>query len=279
MPVSGGTTTVTVYESLQLYQTKNPANWGNPANGRVRTANIDEFAVIDAAGYFADGAYEFQAVGYKANNDGSVTETGALAGCGDQSPNYNNDFALYFANPLTTDTSPQAVITSLVFTVNGTPTMLPTCGILTVPAGAQLGVAINFTASDAEGFLDSYDLTLQWGSNLPTTITGMGVLTTSTPGVQVGPTYAQAITQGAARPIWSGGQYMLTIADAASLFPQSCAYELQLNVYKRNIVNCDQDDPYQASGYLFVHDVVPVTRAGLWTGWSEPCSVSHRASA
>jgi hypothetical protein len=65
----------------------------------------------------------------------------------------------------------------------------------------------------------------------------------------VGPTYGQAIAQGATRPHWTGGQYVLTIPDAQPLFPQSCAYELQLNVYKRNIVDCDGDDYYWEPAY------------------------------
>jgi hypothetical protein len=41
----------------------------------------------------------------------------------------------------------------------------------------------------------------------------------------------------------------LTFANALSLFPVSCAYDLILNVYKRNIVDCDGDDYYQETVY------------------------------
>jgi len=259
----GGTTTVTVYESRQFYQTSNPPNnWGNVMTGRSWTGNVDAIAVFETAGFFTDGAYEFQIVGYTANGDGSVSEAGVLAGCGAPSAtglNDNNDFTLYFDNPTSTEANPVAAIASLVFTVDGAAVTLPACGILTVPVGGSLqSLDISFTASDAEGFLDEYYLTLQWGTNAPGVIgalpsgpvpAGSGLLTTSSPGAELGPTYGQAVAQGAVRPKWSGGQYTLTIPDATPLFPQSCAYELQLNVYKRNIVDCDGDDYYWEPAY------------------------------
>jgi hypothetical protein len=255
--VGAGPTTVTVYQSRQFYEKNNPANWGS-LSGRSWTGYVDEIAVIETAGFFADGAYEFQVVGYTANADDTVKQAGPLAGCGLPIGNNNNDFALYFANPVAvTQTNPDAAITSLTFTVNGLPQPLPACGILNVPPGGSItALVIDFTASDAEGFLDEYYLTLQWGTNAPAVINivsglpppGFGQVT-GTAGTQVGPNYNQAIAQGAVRPNWSGGQYTLTIPNATSLFPQSCAYELQLNVYKRNIVNCDTNDYYQQSAY------------------------------
>lgn len=248
---SSTTTTVTVYQSRQFYEKNNPANWGS-LTGRSWTGYVDEIAVIETAGFFADGAYEFQVVGYTANADGTVKKVGPLDGCGLPIGNNNNDFALYFANPVAaTQTNPDAAITSLTFTLaNSGNQPLPACGILTVPQGDSITtLVINFTASDAEGFLDEYYLTLQWGTNPPTVISIAPGQVTGTVGTQVGPDYIQAIAQGAVRPNWSGGQYTLTIPNAASLFPQSCAYELQLNVYKRNIVNCDTNDYYQQSAY------------------------------
>ena len=38
-------------------------------------------------------------------------------------------------------------------------------------------------------------------------------------------------------PVWSGGSIRLTVP-ATSAFPINCAYLLQLNVYKRTIVDC-----------------------------------------
>jgi hypothetical protein len=42
----------------------------------------------------------------------------------------------------------------------------------------------------------------------------------------------------------------LTIGNASSLFPETCAYELALGVNKRNIVDCETGiDEYQSAGY------------------------------
>jgi len=57
-----------------------------------------------------------------------------------------------------------------------------------------------------------------------------------TPGVQVGPTYALALAQGATRPLWYGGDYKVTLR--ACDFPESCAYDLQLCAWKRTTNGC-----------------------------------------
>jgi hypothetical protein len=253
MPVSGGGT-ATVYESRQFYEQNNPADWGNVMFGRSWTYNVDGIGMLETNGYFADGQYEFQIVGYTANASGGLDLVGPLAGCGEAAANGlndNNDFALYFANPgSASETNPDASITGLAFTVNGVSQPLPPCGILKVPAGATLDdLTVSFTASDAEGFLDQYGLTLQWSTNPPVSLSG--VLTAVTSGALVGPTYADAVAQGAARPFWFGGQYQLTVAGSnlSALGLTSCAYELQLNVYKRNIVDCDTDDYYWLPAY------------------------------
>ena|SRR5271165_4206885 len=57
-----------------------------------------------------------------------------------------------------------------------------------------------------------------------------------TPGVQVGPTYADALVQGATRPFWSGGNYKVTLR--ACDFPESCAYDFQLCAWIRTTNGC-----------------------------------------
>lgn len=56
------------------------------------------------------------------------------------------------------------------------------------------------------------------------------------PGVQVGPTYAQALAQGAPRPLWYGGDYKVTLRGCD--FPESCAYDFQLCAWKRTTNGC-----------------------------------------
>lgn len=56
------------------------------------------------------------------------------------------------------------------------------------------------------------------------------------PTVQVGPSYVQAIAQGATRPLWFGGDYKVTLQ--ACDFPESCAYDFQLCAWKRTTNGC-----------------------------------------
>jgi hypothetical protein len=245
----------TVYQSRQFYELNNPAapDWGDVLNGQSWTYNADLTAVIDTVGFFPDDAYEFQIVGYTLEADGTISSNGVLAGCGKPSPlgvNNNNDFSLFFANPSPGETTPDTVITSISF--NGTP--LPPCGIENLPSSTPFSFSVQFTASDAEGYLDSYSLSLQHGANGPVPLFSCGCLpgcglSTAESGVEIGPCYADAISQGASRPIWNGGDMTLTIPDASATFPVSCAYDLILNVYKRNIVNCDTDEVYQETAY------------------------------
>ena len=224
--ISGGGT-VTVYESRQFYEDNNdvPPNWGNVMTGRSWTYNVDAVAIIESAGFFADGAYEFQVVGYTANPDGTITSHGPLAGCGEPSAagvNNNNDFTLYFANPIFSETKPDGVITTIKF--NGA--SLPPCGIQRFAPGEAFSFEVDLIASDAEGFLDEYTLSIQHGSGGPVTLIPVSAGETLSPvsaGVEAGPTYGEAIGQGAVRPHWYGGSMVFYVADARSLFPESCA--------------------------------------------------------
>ena len=134
--------------------------------------------------------------------------------------------------------------------------MINGCDNVCINAGDQL--LVDFAAYDPDGFLDSYSLELLYGFDqsvnllcgaCPSTCTPTPCFTTWTIGPspiapswapgssQVGPAYANALTQGATSPVWAGGSYRLTV-NASSAFPTSCAYLLQLYVYKRPIQNC-----------------------------------------
>ena len=182
MPLAGPPgNLVTVYEGLQFYEMNNPPNnWGDVLNGRSWTANQDMVAVIDTAGYFTDGAYEFQIVGYTYESNGTLSPNGALPGCGQPNSmgvNDNNDFSLFFANPGSSEQNPDALISSVL--INGA--NLPPCGILTLPTGAPISLEVLFTASDTEGYLDSYGLQLQWGTNGPSSLFSCGCANPPTP--------------------------------------------------------------------------------------------------
>ena len=55
--------------------------------------------------------------------------------------------------------------------------------------------------------------------------------------VQVGPSYAEALAQGAPRPHWYGGKYKVTLRGCD--FPVCCAYDIYLHAWKRTSNGCN----------------------------------------
>jgi|HubBroStandDraft_4_1064222.scaffolds.fasta_scaffold00004_186 hypothetical protein len=133
-------------------------------------------------------------------------------------------------------------------------------------------VEINFMVHDSAGMLAYYALACNYGldqvvdlvcSNNGVPTASMGIETgpgsivpgpsasfvTSWvgPAAQIGPDYGSALGQGATSPIWNGGTLTLTTTVGA-IFPEpcpsACAYELQLWTYKRNVVECDDENYY-----------------------------------
>jgi hypothetical protein len=140
-------------------------------------------------------------------------------------------------------------------------------------------VEINFMVHDPDGMLEYYALSCNYGLDLvvpiicsnangqPDPSAGVLVGTLSAgpgasydtswigPAAQTGPDYGTALTQpGAIAPNWEGGTLTLTTTVGA-VFPEpspsSCAYQLQLWAYKRNIVNCDGDVYYNLTELSF----------------------------
>jgi hypothetical protein len=104
------------------------------------------------------------------------------------------------------------------------------------PNDALLG---GYTLEGIYGFSDILTIgTALPGAPCPSSVTdpvGTFEADTVSP-VQVGPTYALALTQGATRPFWSGGDYKVTLR--ACDFPESCAYDFQLCAWIRTTNGC-----------------------------------------
>jgi hypothetical protein len=160
-------------------------------------------------------------------------------------------------------------------------TTQPDCNIFEVTiAGQTVGpcanitakdsdpVVINFMAHDTDSMLAYYALSCNYGLDLVVDIIctnngvvdpGAGVVVGTLaagpaasfntswvgPAAETGPDYGTALAQGAAAPDWDGGTLKLT-ATVGQLFPEpvSCAYQLQLWAFKRNIVNCGDSPLY-----------------------------------
>jgi hypothetical protein len=117
---------------------------------------------------------------------------------------------------------------------------LSACGV-TKPITQNDEVQIDFRAHDPRGHLEDYSLHANYRENLTVDILAL-LPPGSTPmvlsGGPSGPDYKTALSHGAISPNWYGGDFRITLP-AKSVFPETCCYQLELFVKKRNIVNCD----------------------------------------
>jgi hypothetical protein len=222
---------------------------------------VNLLAVLQTAGNFSDGTYDFRIVGYRAaaNGDLDPTTRQVMPGCGNHAA--NNLLTLRIDNRVVGPATPGSVHIN---------TTEPDCGITSVKLGAttmppcgsnQLApdtpLEIDFFVSDPDGHLDHYELVLKYdlGSvkNLLSTA-DVGTFTlTGGAGVQTGPDYADALGQAGSpgRPTWTGGSMHLHIDHAALAFPKTCCYLVELTVWKRNIVSCGSPMYYNQMHYSF----------------------------
>jgi len=229
---------------------------------------VNEYLVVPLdTSKFADGTHKFRVVGWQLSG-GNLINPKVLPLCGTDGQTIDI-LTLTFDNqstdPMTHPAShncglgvhictqePDNFISSVK--INGVE--VGPCG----NAGEAVGTAeIDFQVTDSDGHLAYYTLYSTWGLNLARNLLDPqwgGVVTELIPGTQSGWSaapnpnpgnagyYGVALGQGAVAPVWSGGQYRLTIP-AANAFPEPCCYQLQLYSYKRTIVG------YQ-SGIVFV---------------------------
>ncbi|HKF06381.1 MAG TPA: carboxypeptidase-like regulatory domain-containing protein [Candidatus Sulfotelmatobacter sp.] len=262
-PAVGG-----VYESRQHYEATHPgAAWGTPS-GRSWIGDPDELASILTNGFFADGAYDFQVIGYKAAGGGGpdLNTAQVLPGCGDDENNTNNTVVVWLDNRIASfppdtvhvnTTEPDCGITAV--RLGGT-SVLP-CGSQPLQPGTPL--EIDFFISDPDGHLNDYSMVVKYGlsseKNLLSNADVGSFSYIAGAGVSVGPDYSNAVTpsvnppESAVRPVWNGGNITLHIDDASKVFPITCCYLIELTVWKRNIVNCLVDGLayYNQSHYSF----------------------------
>jgi len=107
-----------------------------------------------------------------------------------------------------------------------------------VDAANSKKLQIRFKAHDPDGHLYNYEILASYGENqLVNLLNRPSSVLVNSSAVQVGPSYSNALSQGATSPVWAGGIYNLSV-DVAEAFPESCAYTLVLRARKRPILNC-----------------------------------------
>lgn len=124
------------------------------------------------------------------------------------------------------------------------------CDITRLESSDTLTIHFSVTCPPTvqDGHLGGYWLRAEYGANQAFYLTaplyvdaagGVGTLAPdSTP--EVGPSYSQALAQGAPRALWYGGDFKVTLR--GSDFPACCAYLLRLWAWKRTS-DGDCDDP------------------------------------
>jgi hypothetical protein len=239
------------FMSREKYETDNqPATWGV---SKVWTSNRDLIISLNSH-LLADGHYVFRLMGFNINAAGNLVNERVMQTCG-LVPERDEQLTITLDNrtmgehapsipshPCGAGTvhlctvEPDCDFIRLVKNENpvtGIGTDIGPCGIVKLKATDQL--TIHFQASDKDGHLEQYQMTAHYGESAIINLLAAGVLSAD-PTNFAGPTYALALAQGAARPIWNGGKFKLQLPGSA--FPTCCAYTLKLRTWKRTYDGC-----------------------------------------
>ncbi|HEY3001510.1 MAG TPA: hypothetical protein VGJ44_04105 [Kribbellaceae bacterium] len=214
------------------------------------TTNADLVVPIDST-KFGDGTYRFRVVGWRDGGGGTLTDPRVLPVCETEIP---NGWVLTFDNRLEPDpahpTSPthpcgpgtvHACVTEpdtdiIAVRVNGV--AVDPCEVVSDRTGM---LEIDFMAHDPDGHLALYELKATYAENAEVQLLPLhtlpGASLTLLSGDYVGPTYGEALGQGAPQPTWRGGTMRLVVP-AADAFPRPCCYQLELRAWKRTVVSC-----------------------------------------
>lgn len=257
--ISDGAQNHNVIETIAHYEANNGAQvWDS--------ATHDLLVVFNTLNTLSNGTYWLRLVGYqRPGYVGDLSNQQVLPVCDPnvQDPKVDNWWVVTIDNraPGNTDPSAQpcglhqctdqpiaAIMQLAIVHQGGGTTIIQGCDSICIEPTDSL--QIDFAAYDPDAFLQSYSMELLYGLDLSIDLLNPGgfaswslAASPIAPGwapgaAQVGPAYASALLQGAASPAWNGGSMRLTV-NASAAFPVTCAYLLQLNVYKRPIVNCD----------------------------------------
>jgi len=251
----------TVIRTRRHFEDLNPAipRFG----GNVIWDNFDSLFVFDTdVGLTPDALYQLRFVGYSSDSSDELilSSERILPTCGQQTAESiyirvdnqaNNHPAPTPAHPCTiihkcTD-EPESYIRK-VCKNEGQPdeVCISACDIVRLSPTDTL--TIHFTATCPttveDGHLGGYWLRAEHGISgafyIGTGAHGIFQAEMPGPGVQVGPSYSQALVQGAPRPHWYGGDYKVTITGAD--FPECCAYLFRLRAWKRTTNGCSSPE-------------------------------------
>jgi len=246
----------TVYESREHYEATGPYSDWWPAGTRFWISG--EFLIMRLnSTKFVDGTYHFRVLGYEVDAGGNLVNDRVLLFCGTQQ---DNDLVLTFDNRvidplLDTPSNPcrpgTAGAVKLCTTEPDTDFIavridgkeVDPCDVVDASSGT---LEIDFRVHDSSGHLARYWLWATYKENLMVNLLSLpgAILTPLAPTTYKGPTYGQALAQGATAPHWYGGNMRLQVP-ANQAFPEPCCYQLELRAWKRTVVNCNHDYPHR----------------------------------
>jgi hypothetical protein len=203
-----------------------------------------------------DALYQLRFIGYSADAADNLVLSSArvLPGCGQQEAQkvfirvdnqamvHPAPTAIHPCGPGTVHdctNEPDCYIRSICVN-EGTPGgyCISACDMVRLSANATLTVHFSVTVPSTvqDGHLGGYTLFAEYGVAQTFQIgTGAHGTFSADPTFEVGPTYLEALSQGAPRPHWYGGHYKVTLR--GSDFDRCCAYILRLRAWKRT-ANC-----------------------------------------
>jgi hypothetical protein len=264
---------VTVAESLEHFEAANP-----PALGvlRVPVGGQDVLVNLLTADLLSDGVHHFAIRAWSRGPGGTLVNPRMLPVCNTQTP---AGIALRLDNRFVDGSAPfqmpapsplQACGPGTVHTCTAEPDtrvlavryqgqVVQPCDVLDTKAGGP--VTIDFFAHDPDGMLHSLGLASLHGENLAIDLLGLpGATLVPLSPAGLPPAAVGAIPQADAavrdygdamatppltRPLWRGGLMRLTLPDVRQAFPDTCAYILQVDAFKRTIADCNYSLPYR----------------------------------
>ena len=260
----------------------------------------------DAAPSLGDGLFQLRFLGYQADNADNLVagSENVVRTCGRLSPEtvyLRIDNQLNPHHPAIDHTcagitshlcvdEPEAYIRSLVKN-EGLQGEQPisVCDIVDLQPTDTLTIHFTVTvpANSRDGHLGGYEMWADYGQSdrfyiglaaqgapCPDPNSGAyrGIFEADPPmgGVQVGPTYADALAQGAPRPFWYGGLYKVTLRGCD--FPVCCAYDIYLHAWKRTYNGCNSPEWTHWNQY---HNTFTVLRRDLCADICPPADDHH----
>ena len=269
-----------VVESLERFEASHPAP---PGVLRLPIGGQDVLVNLLTDLNYSDGAHFFRLKAYTLGPGNTLINPRVLPLCDNTTP---AGIALRLDNRFVDNTAPFGMpspspnqvcgpgtvhtctvepdVRIVVLRYNGV--VIQPCDVIRTPARSLPGgpLVVDFFAHDPDGMLWNYGIEAHHGENLVSSLLslpGASIVPLSPAGFSAaqvggipqadaqGPNYMAALTapQSASRPFWRGGLMRLTIPNAHDAFPDTCAYNLQIDAFKRTIGDCHYWKPYRNS--------------------------------